>query len=465
MKSPSVKRGHRKNRFAGAQGDRPPCARVMRFFRMPSRFTRSSRITRAMARCCRARWPKFARTCATLWCSKIDGRIIGCGALHLYGVHLAEIRSITVDPSQPERRRGPAAGEGPAGTSRKAQGELRVPVYAHSGIFLAHGIHAATQHEDLPDKIHKDCFNVRGLHCCDEVAMIRGELPTFRDSASAQELGEDSGMKASRRVVKKSPLRSAPEKILLPTGIFFFGGRCRNQSQRTSRLGAGWNCRRRQRPPLSSPRIGWWPLRSKWDGASLAATWRTRARGAGELRQCQLRHRTRRQACLRAGMPRGRTLLGVPPTEVFPSSTGIIGVPFPAEKIHAKLPELIAAQSSTEQGVTEFARAIMTTDTRPKIASTQFAAGAKKVTLARGRQRRGDDSSATGDDAGIRVYRRGCQPAGTSALPARSVLTIRSIACRSTAILRPTIRCFCWPAALVACESKIVERGINFLRL
>src|ERR1035437_7203114 len=27
-----------------------------------------------------------------------DGRIIGCGALHLYGVHLAEIRSITVAP-------------------------------------------------------------------------------------------------------------------------------------------------------------------------------------------------------------------------------------------------------------------------------------------------------------------------------------------------------------------------------
>ena len=26
------------------------------------------------------------------------GHIIGCGALHLYGPHLAEIRSITVDP-------------------------------------------------------------------------------------------------------------------------------------------------------------------------------------------------------------------------------------------------------------------------------------------------------------------------------------------------------------------------------
>src|ERR1700686_3202403 len=27
------------------------------------------------------------------------GRIIGCGALHLYGTHLAEIRSITVGPT------------------------------------------------------------------------------------------------------------------------------------------------------------------------------------------------------------------------------------------------------------------------------------------------------------------------------------------------------------------------------
>src|SRR5271165_5407399 len=27
-----------------------------------------------------------------------EGRVIGCGALHLYGTHLAEIRSITVAP-------------------------------------------------------------------------------------------------------------------------------------------------------------------------------------------------------------------------------------------------------------------------------------------------------------------------------------------------------------------------------
>src|SRR5580693_9127426 len=28
-----------------------------------------------------------------------QGQLIGCGALHLYGMHLAEIRSITVSPS------------------------------------------------------------------------------------------------------------------------------------------------------------------------------------------------------------------------------------------------------------------------------------------------------------------------------------------------------------------------------
>src|SRR5260370_24463153 len=42
-----------------------------------------------------------------------DGRIIGCGALHLYGVHLAEIRSITVDPASPSSGGGPRRGQTP----------------------------------------------------------------------------------------------------------------------------------------------------------------------------------------------------------------------------------------------------------------------------------------------------------------------------------------------------------------
>ena len=74
-------------------------------------------------------------------------------------------------------------------------------------------------------------------------------------------------------------------------------------------------------------------------------------------------------------------LIGAKSTEVFPSSTGIIGVPFPAERVLASLPELIAAKSQSEEAALGFANAIMTTDTRPKIASAQFEAAGKQVTL------------------------------------------------------------------------------------
>jgi glutamate N-acetyltransferase/amino-acid N-acetyltransferase len=54
--------------------------------------------------------------------------------------------------------------------------------------------------------------------------------------------------------------------------------------------------------------------------------------------------------------------------EVFPSSTGIIGVPFPAEKVIAALPAIHSAMGSTPDHAELFAQAIMTTDTRMKTA-------------------------------------------------------------------------------------------------
>ena len=52
------------------------------------------------------------------------------------------------------------------------------------------------------------------------------------------------------------------------------------------------------------------------------------------------------QACERVCRD-AATLFGVPSAEIFPSSTGIIGVQLPAEKITAKLPELFAARSAS----------------------------------------------------------------------------------------------------------------------
>ena len=56
------------------------------------------------------------------------------------------------------------------------------------------------------------------------------------------------------------------------------------------------------------------------------------------------------------------------PEEVFPSSTGVIGVPLPAEKLIAALPELAKAIGSQSDHFQQVAEAILTTDTVEKTA-------------------------------------------------------------------------------------------------
>lgn len=90
------------------------------------------------------------------------------------------------------------------------------------------------------------------------------------------------------------------------------------------------------------------------------------ATGRVGIRACE-------QVCREAGK-----LFGVSAAEVLPSSTGIIGVRLPAEKIRAKLPELLARRSPSQRSVQAFAHAIMTTDTRAKIASARFRASSSE---------------------------------------------------------------------------------------
>lgn len=67
--------------------------------------------------------------------------------------------------------------------------------------------------------------------------------------------------------------------------------------------------------------------------------------------------------------------------EVFPSSTGIIGVPLPVEKLVAAVPAAGAALGDTEQHAEAFANAILTTDTKVKIARASFEIGGRTVSL------------------------------------------------------------------------------------
>ena len=73
-------------------------------------------------------------------------------------------------------------------------------------------------------------------------------------------------------------------------------------------------------------------------------------------------------------------LLSVRPSEVFPSSTGIIGVPLPVAKINSHLKALIARAAASPEHLRAFADAILTTDTRAKLASVPLQGGCASIT-------------------------------------------------------------------------------------
>jgi amino-acid N-acetyltransferase len=105
-----------------------------------------------------------------------SGVFLGCGALHLYGPHLAEVRSIVVKPE--------AKGQGAGGKILKAllaeaedQGVTAVCLFTRIPDFFFHFAFRVVDRTALPDKIYKDCQTCPRLYACDEVAMVRGPLP------------------------------------------------------------------------------------------------------------------------------------------------------------------------------------------------------------------------------------------------------------------------------------------------
>ncbi len=93
------------------------------------------------------------------------------------------------------------------------------------------------------------------------------------------------------------------------------------------------------------------------------------ATGAAGLSAC-------RRVCQEAGK-----LLRVKSFEVLPSSTGIIGVPLPEQKILAGLPAVVSSLSADEKSAIAFAETILTTDTKRKTSSTQLQFGKSAVSL------------------------------------------------------------------------------------
>ena len=105
-----------------------------------------------------------------------EGELVGCGALHLYGMHLAEIRSITVRPEMSGRGAGRML-IGALMREARRQHVTCVCLFTRIPDFFRKMGFDFADRAQLPDKLHKDCLRCPRLHACDEVAMVHGTLP------------------------------------------------------------------------------------------------------------------------------------------------------------------------------------------------------------------------------------------------------------------------------------------------
>jgi len=105
-----------------------------------------------------------------------ESDFLGCGALHLYGPHLAEVRSIVVR----QDRRGLGAGDAILEALIAESEEHRVTsvcLFTRIPDYFEHLGFRIADRTAMPDKIYKDCQTCPRLYACDEVAMVRGPLP------------------------------------------------------------------------------------------------------------------------------------------------------------------------------------------------------------------------------------------------------------------------------------------------
>jgi amino-acid N-acetyltransferase len=105
-----------------------------------------------------------------------SGQFLGCAALHVYGQHLAEVRSIVVDPSIKRHGAGSLLVHALLDQA-EASGIRCVCLLTRVPGFFARLDFRVVEHQALRDKVAKDCVRCARRNACDEIAMAIGELP------------------------------------------------------------------------------------------------------------------------------------------------------------------------------------------------------------------------------------------------------------------------------------------------
>ena len=101
-----------------------------------------------------------------------DGHLLGCGALHFYTPHSAEIRSLAVDPERKTSGIGRIIIEALERDARlNGLDDLFAFTYV-PGFFRKLGYDVVDRGE-LPLKAWKDCLRCPKFQACDEIAMLK----------------------------------------------------------------------------------------------------------------------------------------------------------------------------------------------------------------------------------------------------------------------------------------------------
>jgi amino-acid N-acetyltransferase len=114
-----------------------------------------------------------------------DGEIVGCGALHFYTTHVAELRSLAVAPDRTRSGLGARIAREILEQAREA-GVDAVFAFTYVPRFFERIGFKYVDRAKLPLKAWKDCLRCPMFHACDEIAVAYFLTPDAEEHMSVE---------------------------------------------------------------------------------------------------------------------------------------------------------------------------------------------------------------------------------------------------------------------------------------